>query len=544
MKTKALYKLIILQFIILNSFPIQAQEISFHKTYGGPDEDHLNCIETTLDGGYIMGGHTTSYGPHPTLNETNIYLIKTNDKGNAIWNKVFSSAYWNKCLSINSTADSGFMVLNSFYEPSVFKNDFGICEIDKSGNIGWNKRYSSSGIDEDIATCFLKTSDGYYVSGYTLQNFDNGREVFLMKIDNNGEVLWTRTYMKAINQGTFTGDLSAPKSLTLTSSGDLLITGLFQNYSANDNRILILRVDKMGNLKWIKTFTNDVYNTDNVKACELNDGSFLIGSTSVVQGRELDMILLKTDSVGNYQWCKSYGDSLNETMRDMLIAEDGVILLGESNSFTPYGQKIYILKTDFEGNIIYEHLHGGLLSGEYAKSGKLLNDGSLAIGGFHYSSKTYEEFFLMKTNKNIEVECEETPLQTLVAQIGLSQNSYFSEDTIQMKSSDFIMKVDSGISEHELCGPASTNEKTTDNNFKIYPNPFTNELIINTVNVLEKPVKIVILNLLGQEVYTLTIDTNNQLLQFIIEPKLNNGTYILKMDSGRNSFITKIVKAQ
>ena len=93
-----------LSFSLLNS-ALNAQ-ITFQRIFGGANEDYAYSIHQTVDDGYIIAGYTTSFG----AGSRDVYLIRTDVKGNALWAKTFGESDTDYAYTVQQTTDGGFIV--------------------------------------------------------------------------------------------------------------------------------------------------------------------------------------------------------------------------------------------------------------------------------------------------------------------------------------------------------------------------------------------------------------------------------------------------
>ncbi|MFZ8835339.1 MAG: hypothetical protein ACO2O5_14280, partial [Candidatus Caldipriscus sp.] len=87
--------------------------IQWAKTYGGTDEDRAHSVQQTSDGGYIVAGVTFSFG----TGYSDAFLVKTDANGNIVWAKTYGGTYSDYAYSVQQTSDGGYIVAghtNSF----------------------------------------------------------------------------------------------------------------------------------------------------------------------------------------------------------------------------------------------------------------------------------------------------------------------------------------------------------------------------------------------------------------------------------------------
>ncbi|MGB9721401.1 MAG: hypothetical protein ACPL28_08000, partial [bacterium] len=166
-------------------YPLQAQ-ITFIKWYGGPNDDEGYGVEETIDGGYIIGGLTTS-----SAGFSDMYLIKTNSLGDTLWSKIYGGDSFDGIYSMVKIAN-GYLLAG-------FTNSFGnglhdvyLVRTDLEGNAVWTKTYGGSGYDAALGVKGT-VDDGFIITGYTDEGMGGG-DVYLIKVDSLGDSLWTKTY--------------------------------------------------------------------------------------------------------------------------------------------------------------------------------------------------------------------------------------------------------------------------------------------------------------------------------------------------------------
>jgi TolB-like protein len=158
-------------------------QVRLAKTYGGTSDDMARFVQQTSDGGYIVAGRTYSFG----VGSYNIFFIKTDANGNIIWAKTYGGEFDDKASSVQQTSDGGYIVAG--YTVSFGDGDWNIFLIktDAKGNIQWAKTYGGTSYDEAFSV--QQTSDGgYIVAGLTRSFGAGGADIFLIKTDARGNI--------------------------------------------------------------------------------------------------------------------------------------------------------------------------------------------------------------------------------------------------------------------------------------------------------------------------------------------------------------------
>jgi hypothetical protein len=117
------------------SSPNQMSATSFAKTYGGTNWDWTFSVQQTSDGGYIVAGTTWSFG----AGSLDIFLIKTDANGNIIWAKTYGGTSWDEAYSVQQTSDGGYIVAGWTWSFGAGYDDIFLIKTDANGNIIWAK---------------------------------------------------------------------------------------------------------------------------------------------------------------------------------------------------------------------------------------------------------------------------------------------------------------------------------------------------------------------------------------------------------------------
>ncbi|MBI3502270.1 MAG: T9SS type A sorting domain-containing protein [Bacteroidetes bacterium] len=326
-------KLILISTAVLALTVVHGQT-TFQKTYNHIYEyQNLGTIEATVretsDSGFIMiGVQMDTLDTLSTVSQP-IYVIKTDKNGDTLWTKVFNigggacniiqtsdSGYalcgryfiklnsqgdtlWSKYISngfltdIKQTSDGGYILTG--YGGS--NDDFILTKSDGIGNIQWTKLYGGTGVNvPDRAFAVYETTSGYLAIGFT-GNW--GDALFVVKVDFNGNLLWTKTYKGSGNRIAW--------NTTKTSDGGYVLAG-WAGEILNDN-IYFLKIDSDGNFIWDKEFDIGLYDNMRYISETFDKGFIMCGGNT----------LLKTDSVGNFLWAKKVNangrlDCVQQTM--------------------------------------------------------------------------------------------------------------------------------------------------------------------------------------------------------------------------------------
>jgi hypothetical protein len=147
------------------------------KSYGGTENEFANSIQQTTDGGYIIAGGTYSFG---NGNE-DVYLIKTDSLGTALWTKTFGGVENDEGNSVQQTIDGGYIVVGITYSFDSGSSNLYLIKTDSHGNTEWTKTL------EGYGHYIEQTRDGgFMIVGGKDQENGYHSDVLLLKTDGNG----------------------------------------------------------------------------------------------------------------------------------------------------------------------------------------------------------------------------------------------------------------------------------------------------------------------------------------------------------------------
>jgi hypothetical protein len=267
-------------------------------------------------------------------------IVITDANGKMVKTKTYGGSAYSQGLNVVSVSDTSYLVAGYILKPNRADRDIYLVKINNEGDTIWTKSYGAKGRNvydslNDGANGVIKAPDGgYYLTGNLNGYSDYGGRIFLMKISSKGDSLWTKTFNFGIGQ-----------SLALTRDNGVAICGSLQEGSSQD--IILLKTDTDGNLLWKKIFGGPGYEFGS-NMIETSDGGFAITGITASTGFGLDDVyLIHTNSMGENPWEKTYGDADNDQGFGLVEMPDkGFCITGLSNSGGSY---IFLNRTSSDG---------------------------------------------------------------------------------------------------------------------------------------------------------------------------------------------------
>jgi hypothetical protein len=259
--------------------------------------------------------------------------------------KTYGGTGWDVAFSVQQTSDGGYIMAGYTDSFGAGGADIFLIKTDANGNIIWAKTYG--GTNDDTASSVQQTSDGgYIVAGITYSLGAGGGDIILIKTDANGNIQWAKTY------GGTRWDYAS--SVQQTSDGGYIVSGGTYSFGAGwDDDIFLIKTDANGNIQWAKTYRG-ASGDGAMSVQQTSDGGYIVANytLSFGAGWDADIFLIKTDANGNIIWAKTYRGTVWDIPFSVQQTSDGgYIVAGFTESFGAGGLDIFLIKTDANGNI-------------------------------------------------------------------------------------------------------------------------------------------------------------------------------------------------
>lgn len=411
-----------------------SNSLTWKKTFGGFDWDNGNYVQQTSDGGYIVIGETHSW--EAGGGSEDIYIIKTNQYGNKEWSKIYGThgieREWGS--SIQQTSDGGYIITGM--KGAIFSSwfDLWLIKLDNNGNKEWDVCFIEK--DFDWGNEVKQTEDGGYIIVGCTESYSPGTDTqaWLIKTDENGKLSWQKTIGGTSDDGAI--------SIEQTIDQGFIITGYTRSYGNGNHDLWLIKTDRNGDEVWNKTYGGE--DEDIGKSVQqTNDGGYIItGHTNSFGSGMADVWFIKTDKQGNIMWNQTYGGDNNDYGRSIQQTSDnGYVLTGSVNGYyRDENADMLLIKTDENGNIKWNKHIGGD-SYDDGRSVQQTSDGGFIITGETWS---YDigggDVWLVKTDENGNVQRSRYKQSNNIVSIILKQLQDIIEN-IRIKSKENTLKI-------------------------------------------------------------------------------------------------------
>jgi len=342
------------------------------KTYGGTGYDGATSIQYTSDGGYIVSGGTSSFGVYD-----NGWVLKLDDAGDVIWQKTYGGASGDRTYYIQQTSDGRYIAVGETASFGAGSSDLWVLKLDDAGNVEWQKTYGGSALDAGYR--IQQTSDGGYIVAGVAGSFGAGSlDFWVLKLDGVGNVEWQKTYGGP--------GYEFMHSFQQTSDGGYIAAGQTLSFGAGLSDLWVLKLDDAGNVEWQKTYGGSAIDVAYSFQQTSDGGYMVVGHTSSFGAGDFDLWVLKLDSAGDVVWQKTYGGSAGDYGWYIKRTFDsGYIVVGTTYSFGAGDSDLWVLKLDSAGDVVWQKTYGGPTREYWHTNIQQRSDGSYLVAGHTYS---------------------------------------------------------------------------------------------------------------------------------------------------------------
>ncbi|MDH5296446.1 MAG: gliding motility-associated C-terminal domain-containing protein [Nitrospirota bacterium] len=443
--------------VLLLVLPVRGySQDTFQKVYQFPSPDGGQFYDgiTTSDGGYAAAG----LGSNGSGQE--LMVTRLNCVGQVLWVHNFgaTSSINNISTRIVEADNGDLVVAGTIGNWGSNTQDILVVRMTTDGTIVWKKKYG--GNKNDICRGIVPTSDGgFAITGGTASyGSDAGSnsyyDVFIIKLDLDGNVIWSNTYgnPSAVDDGNAIDQDPTDGSLVVT--GRYIVNGTFYTY--------VLKADgSNGDVTWFRAYGKDNNGNFGYGILAASDGSYVItGSTTNYRVDYLsygDPFVIKVDAAtGDTLWTKIYAPSDDWSDNASGIVEDAdgnyaISVAGMSYSSFTQGfvpNKHILVRLASNGDLLSARLYNN--GGSHYPFIRKASDGGFVYTGFSNfyadNGNTWEGTFF-KTDQDFNSGCNETDVTAFTS----AENVFWNvEDATYISGQGFTSTVQSGFTDGEL----------------------------------------------------------------------------------------------
>lgn len=363
---------------------------AFSKTFGTAGQDSGNKAMQTSDGGYIMVG--TTYG----ANGADILLVKTDKRGNKLWEFSFGGPDNEYANSVIETPDGEYILAGYIQSASNYREKGLVIKVKNDGTKGWDKTIVGPNPTEYTDNAFTSmelTNGGIILAGRTSSHdgltYQVQMQAWLLKMDFSGKQIWSKGYGK-------NGYYSYNAVSVVQAPDGGYVTAINSNHANS----WLLKVDANGNeIKW-KEFTKPGVLELAIKNVILNSNGNI-----VVIGYTRDSYattwIAEIDSAGNTLWTETYGEANTHIVTNSIEqTKTGYVMAGYRSPNDGSGQQGLLIEVNKNGNEKDREVPSVAGVSSFNSIKKTSDNGYILAGSIGAENS---DTWLVKTGKNIRI---------------------------------------------------------------------------------------------------------------------------------------------
>lgn len=314
-------KKLMLYFLFLLPVNYGISQISFQKIIGNSNSTYAYDVIQVQDTGYVIAGTSTGYGDY----SANAFLMKLDSTGAFLWTKWFGGNNIDGAKQVIENMDGSLVFVGHTNSSGNGGYDIWVVKTDASGNVLWQKTYGGS--DWDFGKGIMLTSDNNYVITGETYSFGSGNtDAFLLKLDANGDSLWMNAYGSTKHE--------SGEKVIETYDGKYLFIGTSDSLVADTGKYWLVKTNSNGSFLWNKFYGTSLMNYGRALVeSQQNSEIVLIGSGDS-SGLQWENHIYRLDSTGNIICNWSYGGPDNDYGNDITeLPSMNLLLAGEGYSY-------------------------------------------------------------------------------------------------------------------------------------------------------------------------------------------------------------------
>ena len=313
-------------------------------------------ILKNVQNGYLVGGYT---------HNGQMLIASLDAQSNQAYIKEFGTANFDQLHALIRLNDGGSVAIGTsqtsrnmhddIFVQGMGRSDIYLVNFKADGQVKWSKKYGST--EKDIGSDGVATADGGFILIGMVQNGKNF-ELIAAKINDTGDTTWIQKFPKEGRQKAF--------KIISSIDGNYLIAASFENKNGQDN-IRLIKIDNEGNILWENNYFNEANENLNDISMDLKGNIIGVGYTQSNNQADMDALVRYYNNNGKMIWERKFGKERQDAFKAVSVLHDNTFAIaGFSNSFADKARQIWILKLYDDGSLVkkkikkYESLYEAL----------------------------------------------------------------------------------------------------------------------------------------------------------------------------------------
>jgi hypothetical protein len=384
----------------ISSFTIEGNNVNQFSLTGNPATLQLDPFTSIVFGVEFTPGTSGDFSAQVKLlsnNPTSPNVLPLSGRGTTVagdaitFERIIGGLDSDGSSSVAITADGGYILAGSVTDTLEEVAVAELTRLNMFGDVLWRIQFPGDGTS-GFADLVIQDDGSIIAVGHTAASPGRSTDIYAVKTDADGNLIWQTIF------GEFEKDEA--HAIIKAADGAYILAGETNNTEASGGikDAMLVKLDGGGNVLWNKLY-GTTEGEDARSIAPTIDGGYVFTGIRSVGVSGFDIYFVKTDAEGNQLWEKTYrggeaGNSVAPT------ADEGFILAGYTVSQGAGGQDIYIIKTDGAGDTLWTRIYGGI-NGETASAVIQTSDfGYLIVGGTESFGAGGNDVYLIKLNND------------------------------------------------------------------------------------------------------------------------------------------------
>lgn len=307
----------------------------------------------------------------------------------AMFQRTIGGVGTEEMTALITTADGGYALLGMTTSNSAGGYDLYVVRLDANGDTLWTRTVGGSGNDKSMD--LVQTGEGDFVLlGWTNGFGGQTDDLLLVKMDAAGTVLWAKRVDVPTDEQEYVGVLHA------LPGGDLLV-GATTQFGAGLLDACVMRLSGEGEVVWATSYGQPDYDECRGLVPTADGGFMLAGRTTSYNGGAYNTMMLKGTESGEVSWVRVYGDSFFDTPIDLEAVPNGYMVAGSTTTFGAGSYDSFLMNVSPAGSVIWAKTYGNAWA-EYATDVQATADGGCVLLGRLSTQSLLDQLFLIRTD--------------------------------------------------------------------------------------------------------------------------------------------------
>lgn len=282
------------------------------------------------------------FGTSQTSGTDNFHFFKLDSLGHKLIEKTYLNENNQNGLNMIHSSDNNLILLGT--SSSSSSRDILVKKVNLDGNEIWS--IIIGGTEDEQSSDIIELENGNFCIAANTKSYGAGNnDIYLIWISQSGEIIKEKTYGGSESDGS---------TSILQSNSDIVVLGYTNSWGAGGQDYFLLKINAQGDSLWSKTYGGGGYE-ESQGIIKTNNNNYIINGHSSSIDPFHDMFAVSVSEDGNINWEKNYGGSLHDGGETIIAKSDGnYLLIGRSMSFGNNTRNIYMVTINSNGNIISE----------------------------------------------------------------------------------------------------------------------------------------------------------------------------------------------